>query len=174
MTLDSFETARMAAQRPSYDDFPILRGFHTDVEMMKTLSVDGSVLTENESRKALNRHLMHWSSNEYGIWLFSNLVNGESTGYCGLRHCQSGGRPEVELFYGVRSGFFRMGYGIEMARAVVDIGFEHLDLPSVIAFTLADNTASRALMMKLGMQYEREIAHAGIPHELYRLTNTRA
>ena len=142
----------MVAHRPSDDDFAVLRGIHTDAETMKTLSVNGSVLTEQESREVLDRHLTHWDANKYGIWLFSDLLNGESIGYCGLRNYKLGGRPETELFYGIRSRFFRMGYGIEMASAVVDAGFKNLDLPSVIAFTLADNTASRALMMKLGMQ----------------------
>ena len=45
-------------------------------------------------------------------------------------------------------------------RAVVDAGFKNLDLPSVIGFTLADNTASRARMIELGMQYEGIIQHA--------------
>lgn len=173
MSLNSFETARMTARRPSEADFAVFRDIHTDAETMKALSVDGSVLTEKESREVLDRHLTHWDANEFGIWLFSDLSNGESIGYCGLRNYKLRSRQETELFYGVRSRFFRMGYGFEMARAVVEAGFKNLDMPSVIAFTLADNTASRALMMKLGMQYECVIEHAGMPHVLYRLTRRR-
>ena len=170
MDLNSFDTARLTARRPSDADFVVFRRIHTDTGTMKTLSVDGSVLTEKESREVLDRHLRHWDRNEFGIWLFSNLSNGKSIGYCGLRKYELGGEPETELFYGVRSKFFRMGYGFEMASAVVDAGFKDLDLRSVIAFTLADNSASRALMMKLGMQYEGVIEHACMPHVLYRLT----
>ena len=173
MPLNSFDTARMNARRPSEDDFSVFRDIHTDADTMKMLSVDGSVLTEKESREVLQRHLTHWTTNEFGVWLFANQLNGESIGYCGFRNYKLGSRPETELFYGVRSKFFRLGYGTEMARAVVDAGFKNLDLPSVIAFTLADNTASRALMMKLGMQYEGTIEHAGMPHLLYRLTRRR-
>ncbi len=173
MSLNSFDTARMIARRPSEADFPLFRAIHTDAETMKMLSEDGSVLTKKQSREVLNRHLVHWDANEFGIWLFSELSNGENIGYCGLRNYKLGSRPETELFYGLRSKFFRMGYGIEMARAVVDAGFRNLDLPSVIAFTLADNAASRALMIKLGMQYEGAIEHAGMPHVLYRLTRCR-
>ncbi len=173
MVLNSFETARMSARRPSELDFAVLRDIHTDAETMKTLSVNGSILTEKESRGVLDRHLRHWDANEFGIWLFSNSSSGESIGYCGLRNYELNGRPETELFYGVRSRYFRMGYGIEMARAVVDAGFRNLDIPNIIAFTLADNTASLALMMKLGMRYEGVIEHAGMPHDLYRLTSQR-
>jgi RimJ/RimL family protein N-acetyltransferase len=35
------------------------------------------------------------------------------------------------------------------------------------------NAASRAVMEKLGMTYERHVEHAGLPHVLYRLTRER-
>jgi RimJ/RimL family protein N-acetyltransferase len=37
-----------------------------------------------------------------------------------------------------------------------------------VAVTLTTNTASRRVMEKLGMNYERDIEHAGLPHVLYR------
>ena len=43
-------------------------------------------------------------------------------------------------------------------------------MKSVVAFTLPDNTASRRVMEKLGMTYERDIVHADLPHVLYRST----
>lgn len=169
MSLDSFHTARMMARRPTEADFSIFRGVHTDAGTMKTLSVDGSSLTEAESRAVMHGHLTHWEKNGFGIWLFSDRVLGEDIGYCGLRKYERAGQAETELFYGVHSRVFQKGYGTEMARAVVDIGFNRLSISSIIAFTLADNYASRALLNKLGMQNEGEIEHVGMPHVLYRL-----
>ena len=169
MSLDSFDTVRMVARRPTEADFPVFRGIHTDAGTMKTLSVDGSVLSEPESRAVLDRHLTHWEENGFGIWLFFDQLSGETIGYCGLRNYKLDGQAETELFYGVHSRVFQSGYGTEMARAVLDIGFNRLRLASIIAFTLADNVASRALMTKLGMQYEGEIEYSGLPHVLYRL-----
>lgn len=53
-----------------------------------------------------------------------------------------------------------------MARAVLEIGFRDLAMRSLIAFTLPENTASRRVMEKLGMQYEGVIEHAGLPRGL--------
>jgi ribosomal-protein-alanine N-acetyltransferase len=170
MALNSFETTRMIASRPHEDDFSELRRIHTDAETMMTLSVNGSILTEKESRGIFDRHLRHWDAHQFGIWMFSTKSNHESIGYCGLRTYELDDRPEIELFFGVRSCYFRMGYGFEMASAVVAAGFKKLSLPSVIAFTLVENSASRALMTKLGMRYEGIVEHAGIRHVLYRLT----
>lgn len=169
MSLNSFDTKRLFARRPTETDFAVFRGIHTDAGTMKTLSADGSVLSEPESRAVLDRHLTHWKENGFGIWLFFDQVGGENIGYCGLRNYKLDDQAETELFYGVRSRVFQMGYGTEMARAVIDAGFKNLDLTSVIAFTLADNIASQALMIRLGMQYEGMIEHAGMPHVLYRL-----
>ena len=70
----------MVARRPSEGDFTLLRDIHTDAGTMKTLAVDGLILSENESRNAFDRHLMHWDAHEFGIWLFSDLSSGESIG----------------------------------------------------------------------------------------------
>ena len=171
MELDVFETKRLAARRPTEADFPTFRQIHTDKGTMKSLSVDGSILTERQSREVLDRHLTQWESKAFGIWLFSAKSDGASIGYCGLRSYELQGSPEIELFYGVHSRHFRRGFGFEMAQAVVCQGFEVLGLPSLIAFTLEENVASRGLMVKLGMRYEGLIEHVGLPHVLYRLMN---
>ena len=43
----------------------------------------------------------------------------------------------------------------------------------MISFTVHGNAASRAVMEKLGMTYERDLEHAGLPHVLYRLARGR-
>ena len=171
MSLDSFETERLLAHRPTEDDFSFFRRIHTDKGTMKMLSDHGSTLSEQQSREVLQRHLTHWEAHGFGIWLFSAKSDGACIGYCGLRKYELQGCEELELFYGVRSSYFRQGFGFEMGNAVVDQGFKALGLPSVIAFTLEDNAASRRLMVKLGMKYEGVIEHANMPHVLYRLVN---
>ena len=47
MAPEHFETSRMIAYRPTHADFATLRKIHTDPATMKTLSEDGSILTES-------------------------------------------------------------------------------------------------------------------------------
>lgn len=169
MASASFQTPRMTAHRLSPADLTILRDIHTDLATMKTLSADGSVLAEETSRAILDQHLRHWAAYDFGMWVFLQRRNEEAIGYCGLRQYELQGAAEIELFFGVRSKFFRMGFGTEMARAVIAIGFQEIGLSSVIAFTLKDNAGSRALMATIGMGYQRLIEHAGLPHLMYRL-----
>jgi ribosomal-protein-alanine N-acetyltransferase len=169
MAPEHFEASRMIAYRPTHADFATLRKIHTDPATMKTLSEDGSILTEETSRAIFERHMLHWEKNYFGMWLFSLTRSGEAIGYCGLRNYTLQGTEEMELFFGVHSRFFRLAFGTEMARAVVDIGFRVLNLTSVIGFTLADNVGSTALMVGLGMKYDGLVEHAGLPRLLYRL-----
>ena len=62
------------------------------------------------------------------------------------------------------------GYATEMAREAVRVAFDVLELDSVVAITAVANAPSRAVMEKLGMAYERDLVHAGMPHVLYRRT----
>ena len=45
---------------------------------------------------------------------------------------------------------------------------EELSLPTIVAFTLPTNIASRRVMEKCGLVYERPIIHADLPHVLFR------
>ena len=89
-------------------------------------------------------------------------------GYCGLRHYLVHGEPENELLYGLLPDYWGRGYASEMAAAALEVAFNDLAMPSVVAFTLHDNIGSRRVMEKNGMIYEKDIFHAGLPHVLYR------
>ena len=172
MASPHFITPRLAAHRLSAGDFATFRAIHTDVLTMQTLSADGSIPSEEMSRAIFDRHLKHWDEHDYGLWLLSLTASGESVGYCGLRRMTLRGVAEVELFFGLHSRFFRQGLGTEIAHAVLEMGFREIRTASVIGFTLSTNRASRALMTKLGMTYEGPMEHAGLPHQLYRLTRS--
>jgi RimJ/RimL family protein N-acetyltransferase len=76
---------------------------------------------------------------------------------------------EVELAWAVHPDHWGQGYAAELAIPARDLVFSR-DIRSVVAFTLPDNTASRRVMEKLGMTYDRDIVHADLPHVLYRAT----
>jgi RimJ/RimL family protein N-acetyltransferase len=84
-------------------------------------------------------------------------------------HTEIEGRPEVEVGWFFASEVWGRGYATEIGREALRVGFEVLELDEVVAFTTPANGASRAVMAKLGMTYERDIVHAGLPHVLYRL-----
>jgi RimJ/RimL family protein N-acetyltransferase len=60
-----------------------------------------------------------------------------------------------ELGYRLRREHWGLGLATEGARALLDHGFETVGLDRIWAQTMAVNTASRAVMGRIGMQYVR-------------------
>ena len=56
-----------------------------------------------------------------------------------------------------------------MATDSLLLGFEHLPVTSIIAFTQVANAGSRKVMEKVGMTYECDFIHNRLPHALYRI-----
>jgi len=61
------------------------------------------------------------------------------------------------------------GFATEAALASLRFGFDVCELDEIVAFTMPHNLASRRVMEKLGMEYERDFDRAGPAHVLYRL-----
>lgn len=164
----SFSTVRLSARRISASDLEELLLLHRDPRVMATLSATGDVLTAEENRARLEANLAHWERHGFGLWTF-RLADGRFAGRAGLRRLEIEGRSEVELAYAVPSELWGQGLATEMARAVLAVGFEQLELAENVCFTLPANRASQRVMSKLGFLYERDFVHAGLPHVFYRL-----
>ncbi len=61
------------------------------------------------------------------------------------------------------------GLATEAARAALRDGFERAGLQRIVAVAHPANLASRHVMEKLGMQYERDAQHKGIDVVLYAI-----
>jgi ribosomal-protein-alanine N-acetyltransferase len=65
-------------------------------------------------------------------------------------------RPEVEVAYMIGKSFWGQGLGTEAAQAVLEYGFNKLQLTRLICLIDRDNQASLKVAQKIGMQFERE------------------
>ena len=61
---------------------------------------------------------------------------------------------EIGMFWATRTAHRNRGYATEGARALVDYAFGSLNLSRLLAWTDYENTASQAVMRKLGMSIE--------------------
>ena len=92
-------------------------------------------------------------------------------GWCGLGSLDC--KPEdVEIFYGLSSEFWGQGLATEAARAMLHYGFDIIGLKRIIAVVKPDNIASRKVIEKLGMKFEKilkvdDIHYSGYDGELY-------
>ncbi|MGE5295538.1 MAG: GNAT family N-acetyltransferase [Solirubrobacterales bacterium] len=120
----------------------------------------------------LRRAVSLWKMHGFGLWMFHSRETGLFIGRGGLIRYESlfvGGQEEIGLAYAVLSSYWSRGYATEMGNASLCVGFEHLGLDSIGAWTLPDNLASQRVMAKLGFRYERDIVFCSLPHRFFRL-----
>jgi RimJ/RimL family protein N-acetyltransferase len=165
VSLDSFSTARLDAERLAVDHWDDLRRMDEDPRFMMEL---GGVRDAVGTLAYLERNLAHWAAHGFGLWVLRDRDTGGVVGRAVLRHLEVDGVDEVETGYGLLPEFWGRGFATEIARACVNIGRERLGLASVIGITLPTNAASQHVMLKAGLQYERDIVHTGLPHLLFR------
>jgi ribosomal-protein-alanine N-acetyltransferase len=165
VSLDSFSTARLDAERLTADHWDDLRHMDQDAQFMAKL---GGVRDVAGTLAYLEHNMAHWVTHGFGLWMLRDRVTRAMIGRALLRHLEVDGVDEVETGYGFLPDLWGRGLATEIARACVSIGRERLGLASVVGITVPTNTASQQVMRKAGLRYERDIVHAGLPHLLFR------
>jgi [ribosomal protein S5]-alanine N-acetyltransferase len=165
MTLDSFSTARLLAERLTAEHWLDLRRMDQNEQFMALL---GGVRDEAGTALYLEQNLKHWADHGFGIWILRDAATAAVIGRAILRHLELEGVDELEVGYGLMPEYWGRGLATEIARACVRIGRDQLGLRSLVAITRPINIASQRVMLKAGLVYERDIVHATIPHLLFR------
>jgi RimJ/RimL family protein N-acetyltransferase len=165
MTLDSFSTSRLWAERLTPPHLPDLRQMDQNEGFMAHL---GGVRDEAATLAYLERNLAHWAAHGFGIWMLRDRDQRGLIGRAVLRHLDVEGVDEVEVGYGFYPELWGRGLATEVAHAVVRIGLVQLGLPSLVAVTQPGHVASQRVMLNAGMVYEREFLQDGVPHALFR------
>ncbi|WP_413587087.1 GNAT family N-acetyltransferase [Bdellovibrio sp. HCB274] len=118
--------------------------------------------TSIESAKA-------WIKNNSGKFAVIEKSSGNLIGMGGLTKWRFKDEELFDITYRLRSSAQGKGYGHELARALVDFGFNELHLDQITATITPDNIPSKKLAEKLGMQFDQRIELLGVPTDLYRL-----
>lgn len=124
--------------------------------------------TRDEMWRSMAMHVGHWALRGYGQWALELAVTGELVGRAGLWRPE--GWPGLEVGWAVSVPHWRRGYATEAGAAALTWAFDHLDVAEVISITAPDNAASRGVMTKLGLTYDRTVELRGFEQVLYRIT----
>ena len=122
--------------------------------------------TEADPPALLVRDLRHWEAHGWGPWVVED--EGAFAGRAGLNTTHVAGEQVVELAWAIVATAQGHGLASRAALAAVEAA-RGLGLEEVVSFTLPENVASRRVMEKAGLAFDRDITHAGLPHVLYRL-----
>jgi RimJ/RimL family protein N-acetyltransferase len=118
-----------------------------------------------ECEEMVVRKVAHRTVHRFG---WSLGWEGEAcVGWSVAQYCIVDGVSEVEIGWTVARSHWRRGIASRLGEhALTEV--TSLGLRSVVAYTRQDNVASRGVMTKLGMSYEKNFDFNGEPHVLYR------
>ncbi len=91
---------------------------------------------------------------------------GHVIGWCGLGPLDVS--PEdIEVFYGLSKVYWGKGLATEAAKAMLEYGFGTIGLDRIVAVVGCQNVASKRVIEKLGMIYEKTLRNVPKKHESY-------
>jgi [ribosomal protein S5]-alanine N-acetyltransferase len=167
-SLDTFSTSRLRAERLTPEHRSEIARMHRDPAVMATL---GGLRDDAQTEAYLARNLKHWDEYGFGLWIVRDATNDRVAGRAVVRHLLLEGTDEVEVGYGFYQEWWGRGLATEVARACVDLGYQRLGLPSLVALTLPTNLRSHRVLTKVGLSFDREIDHEGSRIALFRSRN---
>lgn len=157
----------------------------SDLEPFALMSSDADVMryypapwSREQSDVFAQRVMRLIDERGWGFWAIEERASRQFIGFVGL-HIPSHELPFspcVEVGWRLAKPYWGLGYATEAAQSAISFGFQQLHLKELVAFTAITNLKSRAVMERLGMQFDSEFDHPQVPvesrlrrHVLYRL-----
>jgi RimJ/RimL family protein N-acetyltransferase len=168
---ETFTTERLQAERLTADHLPEVRRMNSDPAVMAHL---WGVRTEEQTAAYMDRNLRHWTDHGFGLWILRERGGGDPVGRAVLRHLTIDEVDEVEVGYAFYQPYWGRGLATEIAARCVDLADHELGLAEIIGLTDPANRASRHVLEKVGLTYERDCVYDDHLTALFRKRLRRA
>jgi ribosomal-protein-alanine N-acetyltransferase len=114
---------------------------------------DDEVISGDHAASVIQSSTCLFRERAFGLWGVFPLGTDDLIGFCGFWYFRQ--PPELELLFGLRPAYWGQGLATEAARAIIRFGFEELGFDRIAASTDAPNSASIAVMERIGMSFDR-------------------
>ena len=150
------ETPRLRLRRFVPADIDHLVELDSDPQVMRYISFGEPVSRERYEQQLMPRLLASYAAHPLlGYWAAELRATGVFVGWFHLRPDRYD-PDEQELGYRLRRVAWGTGLATEAGLALVAHGFERVGADKISARALAANRASRRVMEKCGLRYERD------------------
>lgn len=176
----AIETEGLLLRQWCAADRPPFAALNADPEVMRYFP---ALLSREQSDAMADRLESLIAERGWGFWAVELKESNQFIGYVGL-HIPAVDlpfKPCVEIGWRLARSVWGNGYATEAASAVLELGFNVLELPEIVSFTTLKNARSRAVMQRLGMVEDAlTFEHPNVPagselreHCLYRLSRAQ-
>ena len=147
------ETERLTLRHLSTDDAPFILELLNDPSFIQNIG-DRNVRTIADAESYITKGpVSSYEKNGFGLDLVILKETGESIGICGLIKRDT--LEDVDIGYAFLPKFWRKGYAVESALAVLEYGQQVKGLKRIVAITLKENKGSVRVLERIGLKFEK-------------------
>lgn len=152
-------TQRLKFRAINYPDVKILIDLFKHEAVRKHL---GGPLEEEVAKQKAEQLV-----GKHGYFLLTIKENDQVIGLCYLDKYKTG---ELEVSYELFPQFWGQGFGKEAVAAIIQWGFENMNVDHIIAVTQKTNEKSRKLLDSIGMVVKDEFEEYNEPQVMYSIS----
>jgi [ribosomal protein S5]-alanine N-acetyltransferase len=153
--MTEIETERLTLRRLNPGDATFIRELLNDPSFIQNIG-DKKVRTKEDAIAYIqNGPVASYEKFGFGLCAVELRDSGETIGICGL--LKRDALPEPDIGFAFLPKFWRKGYAVEAASAVMNCARDQLNLRRVLAITSLNNTGSMRVLEKIGMHFKSTI-----------------
>ncbi|WP_019502619.1 GNAT family N-acetyltransferase [Pseudanabaena sp. PCC 6802] len=152
------ETERMILSPVSASDASELHRIWIQPAVRKYLC-DDLIWPLNQIQSTVEQSAIAFQEGRYGMWIARLKSQEAMVGFTGFWPFFD--PPDIQLIYGLASANWGKGLATEMGQAMLDYGFQTYGFARIRASCNVPNTASIAVMERLGMTFLKQEAIDG-------------
>lgn len=165
------ETERLVIRHQVIEDLDDLWALYQNPNI--TRYIPDAPRSRTEAQEELEWHMHgHPKHPELGLWATIHKETGKFIGRCGLLPWTIEGQYDVEVAYTIAEEYWGQDLGSEAAEAILNYGFEKLNLSRLICLIDAENVGSQKVAEKIGMSFEREAHDEMDAYSIYSISKS--
>ena len=166
MTLHTIKTARLRLRPFTLEDVDDFHRLLIEPDVRKYLC-DDQVLSREQAASFIDGSLASFETHGFGLWAVLPHQEDSLIGFCGYWFFYD--PPELQLMYGIAPDHWGKGLATEVARVMIQYGFEEYSFDRIITNADAPNLASLRVMEKAGMTFEKRVCINGLDLVYYAI-----
>ena len=164
------ETERLILDTWRSEDWTAFRPIASDPEVMRYIT-GGTAWSDEKIRSFIDAQVDTFRERGFCRWKLLEKPGRELIGFCGPGIWRDA--PDPEIGWWLTRSHWGRGLATEAAAPALRDAFERVRLNKLISVARPDNTASRRIMEKLGLEFEADFESQGVALVRYAIDRTR-
>jgi [ribosomal protein S5]-alanine N-acetyltransferase len=112
-----------------------------DPQVMR-YSLNGPITIEQAREQLRDKNISFYENEDYGMLALTRKMDGALIGYAGLLKQEIDGEQKIKISYRLHPNYWKQGFAIEAAKAIINYAFIKVKLKEIIAIIDPDNLDS--------------------------------